>query len=267
MLDEHANFDSGITESELMLHGFRRPVAVWLAELLRACSPIPVETASLEEGLSAAQSHLYGLMLLNAMQSPPPEMQSTDPLVSQQCQLLARVAQHCIQLRFDSHEKFFRKCLSCLNKDFSMDEKKLKNIFRYRLGLPNVAIKQIASALEQCLNLPLNIVVKPGITAKQVQDEIFTQTRLGLLRLLPAVLLNTLQSAACLEDINTEVQRHGKVFEVFPILSLSKIKQLCQQMQIMIDSGEIENIELSSSDETSGSDSDSDSDSNPDPYL
>lgn len=266
MLDENANFDSGITESELMLHGFRRPVAIWLAELLRACSPVQVETASFEEGLSGAQSHLYGLMLLNAMQSPPPEMQSTDPLVSQQCQLLAKVAQHCIQLRFDSHENFFRKCLSCLKKDFSIDEKKLKNIFRYRLGLPDVAIKQIASAIEQCLNLPLNIAIKPGVTAKQVQEEIIIQTRLSLLRLLPAVLFNALQSAACSEDINTEVKRHGKVFEVFPTLSISRIKQLCQQMQIMIDSGEIENIELSSSDETSGSDSDSDSDANPDPY-
>lgn len=260
MLDENGlSFDAGITKSDLLLQGFRLPVAIWLTELLACCSPQLTKKVAHEDELSGSQVHLFGLTLLNAMQSPPPQLQSSDPLVRQQCQLLAKVAQHSIQVRFNSHEKFFGKCLSCLNQDFSINTEKLKIIFRSQLGLPNSAIKQIGSALEQCLDLPLDIVVKPGITARRVQDEIFAQTRLSLLRLLPKVLLGALQSPSCLEEMRNEIQLHGKAFEVFSTSSILQLKQLCQQMQIAIESDEFEFIDLSNTDESSQSASESDS--------
>ena len=260
MLDENGlSFDAGITKSDLLLQGFRLPVAIWLTELLACCSPQLTKTVAHEDELSDSQVHLFGLTLLNAMQSPPPQLHSSDPLVGQQCALLAKVAQHSIQVRFNNHEKFFGKCLSCLNQDFSIDTQKLKKLLRSQLGLPNSAIKQIDSALEQCLDLPLDIVIKTGITARRVQDEIFAQTRLSLLRLLPKVLLGALQSHGCLEEIRNEIQLHGKAFEVFSTSSILQLKQLCQQMQIAIESDEFEFIDLSSTDESSEPASESDS--------
>ena len=149
LAEDELSFDAGLTKSDLLLQGFRPPVALWLTELLACCSPPPKKTVASEDGLSDSQVHLFGLTLLNAMQSPPPQLQSSDPLVGQQCRLLAKVAQHSIQVRFTSHEKFFGKCLSCLDQDFSINTQKLKIIFRSQLGLPNSAIKQIISALEQ----------------------------------------------------------------------------------------------------------------------
>lgn len=261
MLDEDGlTFDAGITKSNLLLQGFRLPVAIWLAELLACCSPPPNKTVAIKDGLSDSQVHLFGLTLLNAMQSPPPQLQSSDPLVGQQCRLLAKVAQHSIQVRFNSHEKFFGKCLSCLNQDFSINTHKLKIIFRSLLGLPDSAIKQIGNALEQCLDQPLDIIIKSGITARRVTEEIFVQTRLSLMRLLPKVLLSALQSPGCLEEMRNEIQLHGQAFEVFSTSSISQLKQLCQQMQIAIDSGSIEIIDFSSDDETSETDSDSEAD-------
>lgn len=61
--------------------------------------------------------------------------------------------------------------------------------------------------------------------------------------------------------MNHEIQIYGEIFEVFTATSAAQIKQLCQQMQILIDSGEIEVVDLSSADEASDSKSDLESDS------
>lgn len=71
MLDEDLNFDATITGAELLLQGFRKPVANWLAELLGFCSSSPAKVVPDEIELSDQQVYFFGLMLLNAMQSPP----------------------------------------------------------------------------------------------------------------------------------------------------------------------------------------------------
>ena len=190
----------------------------------------------------------------------PQDLSRTEPLIL--AAVNGRHAGHVATLLDDlnpRNDKQFDQALEALRKAISINTQKLKIIFRTQLGLPNSAIKQIGSALEQCLDLPLDIVIKTGITARRVQDDIFAQTRLSLLRLLPKVLLGALQSHGCLEEMRNEIQLHGKAFEVFSTSSILQLKQLCQQMQIAIESDEFEFIDLSSTDESSEPASESDS--------
>jgi len=190
----------------------------------------------------------------------PQDLSRTEPLIL--AAVNGRHAGHVATLLDDlnpRNDKQFDQALEALRKAISINTQKLKIIFRTQLGLPNSAIKQIGSALEQCLDLPLDIIIKPCITARQVSEEIFMQTRLSLLCLLPKVLLGTLQSPGCLEELRNEIQLHGKVFEVFSASSISQLKQLCQKMQIAIDSGSIEIINFSRDDEPSEPVSESDS--------
>ena len=264
-LDENRKFDEQTTMAELLLRGFRKPVAIWLAKLLGSCSPSSMQGSSLAQELSDAQTHLFGLMLLNEMRSPPAELQTADPLVAQQCRLLASVANDSIQLRFENHERFFKKYLSCTLEDYSVNTYKLRKIFRDRLGLPDCLINclrlALAQELEHMLNMPISVFSKSDMSIKQVLAELHGNMLRRVLRRLPQVLTEAISTTSFLAEVSETARRAGEsghAHMTYVGTACALLKKMCQQMQILVESGQLENLDLTSSDEASESDSDSD---------
>ena len=256
-LNKDGQFDVQASRAKLMLLGFRQPVAVWLAEVLRSCSPSNTAGLPFQEILSDTQAHFFGLMLLAETPAPPLKSSTSDPLVSAQCASMAAVSAHMMQLNFDDAEQFFKKYLSCITDNFEINNTKLHLIFRTHLGLPNAVINQIHRAIEQCMDLPLTVSIKPGTTARQMKSAVLTQVRLGLVPHLIKILPERLASEACAADISSEVRRVGDAFTIYAERSIALIGKLCRQMQDMIESDQLDTLDLSETDDTTDSGSDS----------
>jgi hypothetical protein len=107
------------------------------------------------------------------------------------------------------------------------------------------------------MDLPLTVSIKPGTTARQMKSAVLTQVRLGLVPHLIKILPERLASEACAADISSEVRRMGDAFTMYAETSIALIGKLCRQMQDMIESDQLDTLDLSETDDTTDSGADS----------
>lgn len=263
-LNNKHQFDFEPTCSELLLLGFRKPVANWLTDMLNACLMAGRQKGSNPSKLSDKQVQMLGIFMLNELQIIPPELESPDTLVASQCRMLADVAKHCINTQFKSAEFFFSQCINSMHKNMEVDTVWLNKLLRNQFGLPDSLIKHIdsalVSALEEGLSLPVVKFELQGLTCKETHALLEMQVMQNALRCMPKKLLKVLDSHALLADANAAENHNIAGFIVYEGGTNTLIRQFCHKMQALIDAGRerIERVvtvnEAVKSDADSGSD-------------
>lgn len=257
-------FDLESTTAELLLFGFRQPVAHWLTQVLNTCSPASRQRASIPNKLSDRQAQMLGLFMLNELQIIPPELESSDPLVAAQCRMLADVAQHCINRQFKSAEFFFTQCINCMQKNLRIDTGWLSKMLRNQFGLPDSLIKHInsalASALEEALCMPMLPLEPKGLTCKDAHALLEMQVMRNALRCMPKKLIKALDSHALRADVNVAENLESAGFIIYEGGANALVKQFCQKMQALIDAGRERIERVTMENESTPSDADSGSD-------
>ncbi len=263
--DAHHGFDIQQSTAALLLLGLRLPVATALTSALKFYSPQPVSTCSAVSRLSNAQMTLFCFSQISALPLPLPALHSSDPLVAQQCQFMAEMAQDRIDQQIGHYALFFRKFLNCIADDFAVDNDKLSRFFREQMGMPDSLISELEVVLDRelqrVLALPVITLLKPGMTVRQALTQMADKLLRNLLCHLPKALDEAISADTCLAAGIEAAQRAGEEADSFMIYidsNRAQVKKFCQQMRILTESGNVETVDLSSPDQSADGDSDDD---------